>query len=218
MPFYAEFGWVAGRRQHHAAAEQRDRLEAAGRRHARRRPSGHARPRQRPGPGIPPHHLGRRQVHVHGARRGREQGRGAGHALSLCADLAPRPSAARRLLHPARRPDRRVRRPGPEGGRLRRHREAEADPVQGHQRLARHHRQILGGDAGAGHQRHDPGALLVRPGRHHQDLSDPLSARSADHRSRARPAPPMRGCSPAPRRSRPSTATTGSSSSTASSS
>ena len=40
----------------------------------------------------------------------------------------------------------------------------------------------------------------------------------ADHRSRARPAPPMRGCSPAPRRSRPSTATTGNTSSTASSS
>ena len=180
LPFYAEFGWVADRRQHHAAAEQRDRLEATGRGHARRRPSRHARSRQRPGPGIPPHDLGRRQVHVHGARRRREQGLRARHALSLRADLTSRAPEARGLLHPARGPDRRVRRAGPERGRLRRDREAEADVVQGHQCVARHHRQILGGDAAAGQRRRDPGGVLERPRRHHQDLPDPLPAR-LDH-------------------------------------
>ena len=90
----------------------------AGLRHARRRPAGHADLRQRRGPGVPPHHHGRRQVPVHGRRRGHQQGRGAGHALSLRADLAPRHAEARGLLHPARRPDRRARRAGPAGGHL----------------------------------------------------------------------------------------------------
>ena len=42
---------------------------------------------------LPPHHLGRRQVPVHRQGRGREQERGAGHALSLWPDLAPRHAA-----------------------------------------------------------------------------------------------------------------------------
>ena len=42
----------------------------------------------------------------------------AGHALSVRADLAPRRAGGRGLLHPARRPDRLSRRPGPAGIRL----------------------------------------------------------------------------------------------------
>ena len=94
----------------------------------------------------------------------------------------------------------------------------KSETVRGHQCLARHHRQILGGDAAARHLGKNSGPLPRGPLRHHQDLPDRLSAGAADHRSRARPALPMRACSPAPRRSRPSTATTRRSSSTASSS
>ena len=43
--------------------------------------------------------------------------------------------------------------------------------------------------------------FFVRPDRHAQDLSDRLSARSRRPSRRAPPAPPMRGCSPAPRKS-----------------
>ena len=79
---------------------------------ARRRPSGDADLRQRRGARIPPHHRGRRQVSVHDQGRGGEQEREPGHALSLCADLAPRHADNARLLHPARRPDRHARRQG----------------------------------------------------------------------------------------------------------
>ncbi len=53
---------------------------------------------------------------------------------------------------------------------------------QGHQRLARHHGQVLGVGLAAGHQRRAAGALLIQSGRHGQNLSDRLSGRSANHR------------------------------------
>ena len=93
-PFYAEFGWVA------AAGPTlklpgADTVWTAGRRHARRRPAGHADLGQRRRARVPPHHRGRRQIPVHHPRRGREPGRRAGDALSLRADLAPRHAADR---------------------------------------------------------------------------------------------------------------------------
>ena len=219
MPFYAEFGWVAaaGTTMPLPNSETVWKQQGAG-------TLGVGRPitlvhDNGQGLAVPPHHLGRRQVHVHGARRGREQGRRARHALSLCADLAPRPSAARRLLHPARRPDRRVRRAGPEGGR--------ATPTSRSRSRSRSRPPTPGSASPTNIGRRRWCRTPTRPSRrcfssgqvgtiktYQTDyLLDP-----ADHRSRARPAPPMRGCSPAPRRSRPSTATTGNTSSTASSS
>ena len=153
-PFYAEFGWVGGAGAHGRSCPDADTVwTPAGRRRARRRQAGHADLGQRRRPGVPPHHRGRRQVPVHRRGRGRQQGRRAGHALSLRADLAPRHAEDRRLLHPARRPDRRARR-----ARACRKsptatiEDKKNDLVQGDQRLARHHRQVLGGDAAARHQ------------------------------------------------------------------
>ena len=122
---------------------------------------------QRRGPDLPPHDRGRRQISLHPQGRGR---RTAGTApvtlLPLCAGLAPRHAADARLLHPARRPDRRSRRQGPAGNHLlehrRRRRRSSFDTTNA---LARHHRQILGGDAAARHRRAPQGALLRRHGR-----------------------------------------------------
>ena len=72
--------------------------------------------------------------------------------------------------------------------------------LQGHQRLARHHRQVLGVGAAAGHQCATAGAVLVQSGRHDQNLPDRLPAGSADHRDRRHRHAPTRGCSPAPRK------------------
>ena len=68
------------------------------------------------------------------------------------------------------------------------------------QRLARHHRQVLGIGAVARHRRAAAGAVLVQSGRHGADLPDRLPAGSADHRDRRHRAAPTRGCSPAPRK------------------
>ena len=62
--------------------------------------------------------------------------------------------------------------------------DAKSVELQGHQRLARHHRQILGLGAAAGHHRAAAGAVLVQSGRHRPHLPDRLSAGSADHRDR----------------------------------
>ena len=62
--------------------------------------------------------------------------------------------------------------------------DAKSVELQRHQWLARHHRQILGVGAAAGHHREAAGALLVQPGRHGPDLSDRLSAGAADDRDR----------------------------------
>ena len=115
-------------------------------------PSGDADLGQRRGPRIPPHHRGRRQISVHDQGRGGEQERGTGHALSLRADLAPRHAADARLLHPARRPDRRARRQGLQEYTYKKIEEKKDVDLRRHQWLARHHRQILGGGAAARHR------------------------------------------------------------------
>ena len=78
---------------------------------------------QRPGPRLPPHHRGRRPVHVHGQGQRREQGHAARHAVPLCADLAPRQAGDLELRRAARRPDRRDRRQPRAGDQIRRDRE-----------------------------------------------------------------------------------------------
>ena len=131
-----------------------------------------------------------------------EQGRGAGHALSVCADLASRHAGDARLLHPARRLDRRVRRQGPAGGDLLRRREEEDHLVHRRQFLARLHRQVLGRDP------HFPTTKLqidakfaAGPDRHPRPTRATISIPRSDHRAGRAPARPTRGCSPAPRKS-----------------
>ena len=107
-----------------------------------------------------------------------------------------------RLLHPARGPDRRHRRPGPAGRDLREDRGEEDRDLRRHQCLARHHRQILGGDAAPRHHGQGAGALLVRawPATSRPYQTDYLLD-AADHRAGRDRHAPMRGCSPAPRKS-----------------
>ena len=206
-----------GRRRHRQASRPQHGLDAARLGHARRRQAGHADLGQRRRARVPPHPHCRRQVPAHGREPGRQQGQRPGHALSLRADPPPRHAGDARLLHPARRPDRRAGRPGSEGVQLQGHRGQEEHQLQGDQRLARPHRQVLGGDAAARSQGRDPGQVLLRADRRAEDLPDRLSRRRADRRAgRHRPRTP-RGCSPAPRKPRWSTATTSSSASTASS-
>ena len=61
--------------------------------------------------------------------------------------------AGRGLLHPARRSGRLSRRKRLAGIRLQENRRCQIGQLQGHRRLARHHRQILGLGAAAGYQR-----------------------------------------------------------------
>ena len=70
-PFYGEFGWLPAARRDDQGAGREHAVDAAGRGPAHRRPSGHARLGQRRRARIPPHHRGRRQVHVHRQGRGR---------------------------------------------------------------------------------------------------------------------------------------------------
>ena len=63
------------------------------------------------------------------------------------------------------------------------HRGEEVGSLQGHQRLARHHRQVLGRDAAAGSRGFAAGALLVLDDRNNEDLPDGLPARRADDRA-----------------------------------
>ena len=209
-----------GRRRGRAGegARQQHRLDAAGRRRARRRQAGHADLEQRRRAGIPPHHLDRRQVPAHGREPGRQQGHDGRRALSVRTDPPPRHPGDGGLLHPARGPDRHARRQRAAGVHLQGDRRQEERLVQGHQRLARHHRQILGGDADPRHQgaRSRRSSPSARPARR-RPTRPTISARRRPSRP-ARPARPMRGCSPAPRRSRSSTATRSSSASTASTS
>ncbi len=119
---------------------------------------------------------------VHG--RGGEQERQRGDALSLRADLTPRHAASRRLLHSARRPYRLSRQRRLAGIHLQEDGRPQAQRG-GHEEhrfrcdqwLARHHRQILGGDAAAADRRQAEGALHDGPDRQHTDLPDRLSAR-----------------------------------------
>ena len=215
-PFYAEFGWTNAAGANVKVPDRRHAVDAKRLRRARRRPSGDADLRQRRGPRIPPHHRGRRQISVHHQGRGGQQDRQAGLAVSLRADLAPRHAADARLLHSARRPDRQVRRRGLAGSHLQEDRGKEDHHLQRHQRVARHHRQILGGGAAAQDRRPCDGEFPRRQARHAEDLSDRLPARRAHHRAGRQHRPRMRGCSPAPRKCASSTATRSNSTSTTS--
>ena len=125
-PFYAEFGWVPGRRRHRKAAGRRHGVAPGGRGRAHAGQAGDAGVGQWRRARIPPHHRGRRQVPVHRASdEVANKGAAPVTLLPLCADLAPRHAEDRRLLHPARRPDRRARRGGAEGGELQGHRGQE---------------------------------------------------------------------------------------------
>ncbi len=86
------------RRRQCGRAKRRHALEAIGLGRARHRSSGDADLRQRPGPRIPPHHRGRRQVSVHDQGRGGQQVRQAGHAVSVRADFASRHAADARAI------------------------------------------------------------------------------------------------------------------------
>ena len=116
--------------------------------------------------------------------------------VPLRADLAPRHAEDRRLLHPARRLDRRARRPGPEGRELQERRGEE-----GRSRFKatngwlgftdKYWAATLLPDTKA----NLAGALLGRHGRHAEDLPDRLPARRADDRAgrdRRRRLPPVR--------------------------
>ena len=152
-PFYAEFGWVGAAGAPREAARTPDTVW-------KQEGSGALRPDQPVtlvydnGEGL----AFRRTIAVDDKYlftlkdEVANNGVGAGDALSLCADLAPRHAADARLLHPARGPDRRIsatracRRSPTRRSTTRRR------SLQRHQCLARHHRQVLGGDAAARHQ------------------------------------------------------------------
>ena len=148
------------RRHQRQAAQLRHAVDAGRRRRSHRRPSGDADLRQRRGPAIPPHRLGRRQLPVQHQGRGHQQERQRGLALSLRADLAPRHAADARLLRPARGPGRLSRQRRPAGIHLQEDAKTTEDrQIQRHRRLARHHRQIFGGRAGARHQGASEGGI-----------------------------------------------------------
>ena len=200
-PFYAEFGWTGAGQQQAEAAHRRHGVEAGRLRHAQRRPPGDAHLRQRPGARVPPHHLGRRQLHVHRQGRRGEQERQPGHALPLRPDLAPRHAENRRLLHPARGPDRLSRRQGLQEYTYKKI-EDEKKPVDF---------DVTNGWLGIT-DKYWAATLLPDPKAHLKarfstgkvgsqgDLPDRLSARRAAPSRRA-PAPASpRTCSPAPRK------------------
>ena len=217
-PFYAEFGWANAAGARREGAERRHGVDAAGSGALERRPAGDADLGQRRGPRIPPHHRGRRQVSVHRQGRGREQGRGAGHAVSLRADLAPRHAARRSATTSctkawsacsATRACRRYTYSDLDDKKT-----FNFDVTNGWLGI---HRQILGRGAAARHQRaHAEGAVL-RPACSAPPRPIRPTTCSMRRPSRpARPARPTRACSPAPRKCASSTTTRSSSSSTAS--
>ncbi len=85
---------------------------------------------------------------------------------------------------------------------LQEHRGEEVGIVQGHQRLARHHRQVLGRDAAAGPAASLQARFSSATIGNDEDLSDGLPARRADDRAGRERHGRARGCSPAPRKRR----------------
>ena len=78
--------------------------------------------------------------------------------------------------------------PGSAGIHLQEDRRKEDRQLRRHQRLARHHRQILGRHAAAGHRRAPEGALLDRHARHTSRPTRPTICSTRRRSRRARPA------------------------------
>ncbi len=194
----------AGRGHDCQIARARHGMEAGRQRRARRRSSGDASLRQRRGIDLPPHHRGRRPLSLHHQGPGREQEREPGHAVSLCADLAPRHAEDARLLHPARGPDRRHGRPGRAG------RDLQDDRGQERSRPGTRPTSGSASPTNTGRPRYCPtptprctrASRRANPAARRPTRPTICSIRRPSRR--ARPAPPTRGCSPAPRRSRSS--------------
>ena len=108
-PYLAEFGWVAANPGSVKVPGPETLWKASG---------GTADPvepgdldlGQWPGAGLHPHDLGRRRLHVHGARRGAQHRQRPGRAAALRPGQPHRDAAGRRLLHFVRRADRLSRR------------------------------------------------------------------------------------------------------------
>ena len=180
------------RRRHREAAGRRHGVAPGGRGRARRRQAGHARPgtMARASNSAAP---SRSTTSTCSPSRTRSTNKGAAPVTLYPYALISRhgtPKTAR-LLHPARGPDRRARRPGPEGRDLQEHRGQEGRSPS---------RRPMAGSASptsTGRRRCCPTptrSLQARfsagAGRHAQDLPDRLSARRADASRRARPARP----------------------------
>ena len=123
-------------------------------------PAGDADLGQRRGPRLQARHRGRRQVHVHDHRLGRQFQRRDRQAAALWPRPAPRDAPGRRLFGAARGIRRRHRRPGARAD-LRQHRQGHRQGRELHRRwgMARLHRQILGLGAHSRADRADRGAL-----------------------------------------------------------
>ena len=126
---------------------------------------------------LPPHHRGRRPLSVHAQGRSAEQGQRAVTLFPYALISRHGTPQGAGLLHPARGPHRRDGRSGRAGGDLQEDARQEEAAVGRGQRLARLHRQILGGGAVARHRRQGACALLCRRDRRPEDLPDRLSPR-----------------------------------------
>ena len=126
-PYYAEYGWVGDGTAKIKLPTAQDRVDRPFPRASETRFARETRMGQRRGSDLSPDDLYRRQLSVQRRAGGGEQQRKPGHALSLRPDFTSRATGSRKLLHPARGSDRRFRRGGIAGDRLRRR-----DRRQGH--------------------------------------------------------------------------------------
>ena len=109
-PYFAEYGWVPAAGSN-VKVPDRDTLWQGGGAVDAGDP-GHPHVGQRTERHLQAHRLGRRQLHVQDRRRGREPHGCGDRAGALCARASLRHAEDREQLDPARRPDRRHRRPG----------------------------------------------------------------------------------------------------------
>ncbi len=206
-PYWAETGFVTPDKGVKTPTRQ-TRWTASGRRsHSRK--SGDADLRQRRGPRLHARDRGRRQVHVHGDRQGREQERQAGVARPYALILRRGTPPVMRLFRAARGLRRRHRQQLRSGSHLRQDRQGDrrGPADEGRRRLARLHRQILGLRH---HPRPEPAGRRALLGERPAGAAG-LSVRlRRAGRSTSPPAPrprSRRASSPAPRRCRSSTNT-----------
>jgi YidC/Oxa1 family membrane protein insertase len=201
IPFYAEFGWVAPPGSNVKLPGPDTVWTAASTgplTHGRNR---HAHLGQRRRTHLPAHHRHRRNYMFTVTDEVENTGN-APRRFTATADLAhgipEDPSASTFCMKACRR----ARRRQAAGSHLQLDRGRSRIAVQIDQRLARHHRQILGGDAHPRPVDADAGAFRFIEARHARHLPDRLSAR---RRHRRRPAARLRcsrACSRAPRKSR----------------